>query len=574
MKRMSLCFSLIALPLIVSAQSVTEAYSISQQDLRGTARYMSMAGAFGALGGDLSSISQNPGGIGVYRSSEIGLTLDLDIMNNKSTSGDFSSSVDKTKFYLNNIGAVFAINLRNSTMPYLNLGFTYNKGASFSRSYSGSIPNLKTSMSNYIAGISNSYGLTEADVSYGDGYDPYNPPINNRTVPWLAVLGYYGFLTNPEGNPDNPNWQGQFGNGTSGKGYFKVNEKGSLDEYNIAIGGNINNVVFWGMDFDITSIFYRIESNWGESLENAYVYNPNTESVGRYQAKWNLNDNYQLQGTGFCYKLGVIVKPIQELRLGFAFHTPTLYTLDETYYDAHIDYKYTFPTNDNSTWANDGYSSTNRFNFNTPWRIIASAAGVVGSKFIISADYQWEGYKHMKYSDASNYSSWSDPWNYWDDPWNDWTDWYGAPRQKSNASTRSDYYYSANEYANAKIKEVYKDTHTIRIGAEYRVIPCFSIRAGYSFSSSPVTSKAKNYEVDVPGTGLMSNYRLDDYTNHVTFGLGYKNKAFYADLAYVYKHTSSEYFPFSPDIYNPSSAVKSNISFDTSRIALSVGYKF
>ena len=37
----------------------------------GTARFMSMGGAFTALGGDISTLSQNPAGIGVFRTSEM-----------------------------------------------------------------------------------------------------------------------------------------------------------------------------------------------------------------------------------------------------------------------------------------------------------------------------------------------------------------------------------------------------------------------------------------------------------------------------------------------------------------------
>ncbi len=560
--------------MFADAQSVPSAYSISQQDLRGTARFMSMAGAFGALGGDLSTLGQNPGGIGIYRSNEIGFTVGLDMIGSKATSGGFSNTENMTRFNLNNIGGVFTMKLPGSVMPNLNFGFTYNKGASFNRRYKGLIPNLQTSMSNYIAGISNAYDLNEADVSYGDNYDPYNPPVGTRTVPWLAVLGYYGFLTTPEVRSDeSTDWYGQFGDGTSGVGAFDVEERGSVDEYNIALGGNINNVVFWGMDFDITSLDYRISSVWSESLDNAYVYNPNTERVGRMQADWSLYDNYRLNGTGFSYRLGVIVKPIQELRLGLAFHTPTYYNLNETYYDTHLDYDYPFPTKDNSTWANDGYSAGNSFNFSTPWRVIASMAGVIGNKLIVSADYEWNGYKHMKYSEADNYGYY-DPWYDWDNPW-EWGDWYGAPSRSraDNGSPRADY-MNANDFANSIIKKVYRDTHTFRIGAEFRVLPSFSVRAGYSYTTSPVTTEVKDYRVDVPGTGIMSNYSLDNQTQHVTCGVGYKHKGFYLDLAYVYKYTSSEYFPFSPDISDPASAVRSKLEFNKSSIALSMGYKF
>lgn len=39
-------------PIMLMAQSAIDAYQLSQPDLKGTARFMSMAGAFGALGGD------------------------------------------------------------------------------------------------------------------------------------------------------------------------------------------------------------------------------------------------------------------------------------------------------------------------------------------------------------------------------------------------------------------------------------------------------------------------------------------------------------------------------------------
>ena len=58
----------------VFAQSHLDAYRFSQQDYEGTARFTSMGGAFGALGGDFTSLSLNPAGVGVYRSSEFTIT--------------------------------------------------------------------------------------------------------------------------------------------------------------------------------------------------------------------------------------------------------------------------------------------------------------------------------------------------------------------------------------------------------------------------------------------------------------------------------------------------------------------
>lgn len=575
MKKLYTALALSFLPGAMMAQSVPAAYSVSRHDLNGTARFMSMAGAFGALGGDLSCLSQNPGGIGVYRSNDISFTLGLDYNNSKSETQGASESLSNTRFNLNNIGGVFTLKLYNNTVPNINIGFTYNKAATFNRRFKGSVPQLRNSLSNYIAGVSNEAGLNEADVSYGSNYDPYNPPIGNINVPWIAVLGYYGFLTTPEGDPENPRWYGQFGDNTRGSGYFNVNERGGVDEFNIALGGNINNKLFWGMDFGITSMDYKIYSVWEESLQNAYVYNPNTNYVEQTTANWAMHDNYRLNGTGFNFKLGVVYKPIQELRLGLAFHTPTFYNINETYYDEHLDYRYPFKTESNSTYANDGYPVGNDMTLRTPWRVIASVAGVIGQNLIISADYELSTYKGVRYGEAQYVY---DPWWDWDNPWNGWGDWYGTPA-KASSDTRNGInnrytYQSAESFANSYIKKIYKDTHTIRLGAEYRILPSFSVRAGFSCESTPVSAQVRDNKIDVPGTGILTNYSLDDVTTHVTCGLGYRHKGFYADLAYVYKHVASDYYPFSVDLADVQSAVKSKVTFNNSNIALTLGYKF
>lgn len=60
-----------------SAQSAIEALKLTDTDLLGTARFVSMGGAFTALGGDISTLSQNPAGIGVYRTNEVVTTLTI-----------------------------------------------------------------------------------------------------------------------------------------------------------------------------------------------------------------------------------------------------------------------------------------------------------------------------------------------------------------------------------------------------------------------------------------------------------------------------------------------------------------
>lgn len=552
------------------SQDALTAFNLSQPDLKGTARFMGMAGAFGALGGDLSSLSQNPAGIGVYRSSDIGFTLDLDVQNSSTNFDGKVSRMDQTKFLLNNIGAVLTMRLPSKACPNLNFGFTYNKGVSFNRVYGGTINTLKNSMSNFMAGIANAYELTEGDVSFADGYDPYNAPYDYVQAPWLTVLGYNSRLINPVYNPDTEvtDWYGLWdnnsmtGNNTTGMGQFMMQERGSVNDFNIALGGNINNILYWGMNFDITSLNYSINAIWEEKLSNAAIMD-DSGVFSRGNANWNLNSLYSISGTGFNYQLGFILKPVQQFRLGFAFHTPTWYTLNEDF-SGLVNYK--IGDYSGTELTNDGIPGYTSYNFRTPWKIIASAAGVLGNNLIVSFDYEWANYGKMHYSEPTYYND----GYYWDYPW-DWYSMQSGPVALSNFPNLNDPYAGEN----GDIATYYKSSNTFRVGVEFKPISSLSIRAGYSYVSSPVRKEAKDNREVIYTSSLMPSYRFDNSTNYVTCGLGYRYSHFYVDLAYVYKNMGAEYHAFTPDIGpNAIPSPQSKVSLTDNQIVLSMGYRF
>lgn len=556
--------SILALTAVsASAQDALNAVTMSQQDLKGTARFMSMGGAFGALGGDLSTLSQNPAGIGVYRRNDIGFTLNLDCQ--RATADDFGykTTQDQTKFLLNNIGAVFTYRIDSDACPNINFGFTYNKSASFNRHVRGSIGSLQTSMTNYIAGVTQNDECTVPDLTTENNYDPYNPNDGGFAPAWISILGYDSYLISPEGTPDNPTWQGQFGRGTSGFGSFDYLEKGSIDEYNISLGGNIADVVYWGMDFDIIDMNYRLESLWGESLKGAYVNGSN----GNTASDWDLYNYYKVDGVGFNYKFGLIVKPIQEFRMGLAIHTPTWYHLTQDFY-ANTTYSYApnpgIGEGDvarGGQETNGGYTATNSFKYKAPWRFIASAALVL-PHFILSADYEWTSNRSMKYSYTDSYYD-------YDYGYDDWDDWYWKPAATRSLDKNDPYYYT-----NSDIKEYTQNTSTLRVGAEFRVTPQFSVRAGYCYSSSPVKQKVRDNGMTVYTAGTRPEYILQNSTNYVTCGLGYKYKKFYVDMAYVWKHRTGEYHAFTPDPTSSIQSPQSKLSMNNSQVVLTAGFKF
>lgn len=548
------------LPIGVSAQSAMDALQFSNSDINGTARFMSMGGAFGALGGDLSSLSQNPAGIGVYRRSEIGVTLGLDSQRANASSMGSTTDVNQTKFLFNNVGGVAAFSLGSETVPYINIGFTYNRSASFDRKYRGKIPRLGNSLSNLIAGIANTNYITDSEIENAGAY--------SIGLPWLPILGYDGYLIYPTGDAEVPHWIGQWNQQTTGYGQFDIEEKGGINDFNIAIGGNVNNTLYWGMNFGISSLSYTQMSSWGETLENATIdktfIDPDTAvpTLVSGNADWTLSNYYKATGTGFNYMLGVIVKPIQEFRLGFAFHTPTWYSINEQY-SAGIMTKYGNEPKYTYDYTNNGIDGYNSYNLRTPWRFIASAAGVIGNSFILSVDYEWASYGSMKFSEYNDYGYSYD--------WDDWSAVSGVASRSIYGFAFSDPYYDTNN----DIKEYCKTESTIRVGAEYRVIPEFSLRAGFAYTDSPVKASVRDNRHTVYTAGTISNYTLDDHKIYLSFGVGYRHQSFYADLAYQYKETKSTYHAYTPDPDNPGiQSPQSSLKLENNRVVLSMGFKF
>lgn len=573
MKKLYLAGALLALPFLADAQSAIDAYRFSQPDMKGTARFMSMGGAFGALGGDLSSIAYNPAGLGVYRRGEVGITMDFDIQSATSESDGFKNTQNQTKYPLSNAGGVVSFNLYNNVMPNINLAFTYNKAASFNAHYVGGIPNLSNSLTNYIAGITNTEGATVADVETTSSFDPYNPNDGGYAAPWLSILGYDSYFITPTGDDDDPNWIGQWNSQTSGRGSFDVLTTGGVNEYNIAIGGNFANKLFWGLDFGISDLNYNMTAVWGEQLQNATV--DNAEGTANTSAEWKMSNYYSVGGTGYNLKLGLIYRPIQELRLGFSFTTPTWYSINESYL-ARTNFNYPnlniADMQQNSAVTNGGLWGTNSYNFRTPWKIMVSAAGVIGRNLIVSADFEWQKFDKMRFYDGGNGGFYDYDYGY---DWDDWGDWpYYAPAGQQKASPalyNTDPWYATNK----DIQNYYKSTTTIRVGAEYRITPRFSIRAGYAHVSSPVKSEAKDGSMMIYTSGTMTNYRLDNSTDYITCGLGYNFNNFYIDGAFVHKRLGSEYHAYTPDPVNPQiPSPSSKLTITNNQIVISAGFRF
>lgn len=115
------------------AQYTEDALLFSQGDNGGTARFKAMGGASTALGGDISSITGNPAGLGFYNQSDASATLRYQYNKNKVNYFGRKSDSKTDNFNIDNGGVVFHLptvryggDLTKGWLNF-NVGIAYNR---------------------------------------------------------------------------------------------------------------------------------------------------------------------------------------------------------------------------------------------------------------------------------------------------------------------------------------------------------------------------------------------------------------------------------------------------------------
>jgi hypothetical protein len=181
------------------AQNDIDAMRYSQLTFGGTARFASMAGSMGALGGDISTLSFNPAGIAVFRKTEISITPSLFSQTTSSTYNGNNSSDYKLNFNLGNIGIVTAsiIDQKKNTSGWqsVNFGFGYNRTNNFHNRISIEGDSKKSSLlDTYVA---NAYGQPSSNFdqfSTNLAWQTYliNPADTSGSYVYNHVIPNYG----------------------------------------------------------------------------------------------------------------------------------------------------------------------------------------------------------------------------------------------------------------------------------------------------------------------------------------------------------------------------------------------
>lgn len=453
-----------AWPLMSHAQDYTDALRFNRNDLMGTARSQAMAGAYGAVGADLSSMSINPAGMAVYRATEIGLSLGVNVIKDESEFYQSKGSDDRVRVPFDQIGAAFSIGRMREEGGGLyssNMFIGYNRLADFSSRQVYYDPFSYNSLLDYFCFDEQKLALMTGDLAY-------KAYLTNDTLGGAFTYNVWEQFVVDDVNP-------KFRQDQEGKGLVNmkknVKEDGSKGDISIGYAGNVANKLYFGGSVNIRTLSYENKTTHYESFEG-YTVDPASPTYFSYRT------NLDQDGTGVCFNLGLIYRPVNFIRLGFALHSPTFYSINERY-SAHIHN----PARGLIVDADGEYE----YKYRSPSRFIASVAGIFGKSGLVSVDFERTNHSRSKFKQKDSDDDFS----------------YSDPFESTNSLMRN---------------EILKASNTLRIGGELSVLSPIYLRAGYRFTTPGVKSA---YYLNKP----------KDYA--ISGGIGVRLNNFFADLAYV-----------------------------------------
>lgn len=494
------------------AQTPEDALRTAWFTQNGTARNMAIGGVAGSLGGDISDNHINPAGIGLYKTNEFVLSPGFILNRNKfnyrgtdtansknafnyGTSGFiFSSGTNKNRKWTSSAVAISVNQVANYNNHIQFKGF--NNFSSFTEQYLEELvkdrADTNAALSNYIFGSSLAFRTFLIDTTSGPGG---------------AVTGYQSLVPISTGVNQS----------------YDATTSGGYHEIALGLAGNLEDKMYVGGSFTIPIINYRRDIVYSETDA---TNNPNNQ----FQS-FEYKETFTSKAIGIGAKLGIIYKPQDFWRIGFAFHTPQLMGFTDKISAAITANTETYVSGGirsaNSNDLNSGNPGERKYNLITPWRAIVSASYVIREisdtrlqKGFISADLEYVNYRGARYSPANRADQ-----------------------------ALVDYY----DLVNAGIKDTYKGNINFRLGGELK-FHTIMFRLGGAYYGSPYADAA-----------LKANRVL------ATGGIGYRDHGMFIDLSYVHTFTKDVQFAYrlndKPNTFAEQGGNRGNI-------VLTLGFKF
>ena len=463
MKRFILFVSLLTLTA-TQAQNITDGLRYSSEQINGTARFTSLSGAMGALGGNLSAMGVNPAGSAVFLKPN--LTFSTAILDTRNQANYFNTNIEShdSDFTLNQGGGVFVFHnpKEDSAFKKFTLGINYNT----TRNYDDYL---------FIAGIGNTsiadFFLTQAqgiplnllELQPGESISDLYRYLGETegSSAQNAFLGYQGFIIDPA-DPNNPTNSTYISNVADGNfnQEFSNWSQGYNGKFILNFATQVNDNFFFGVNLNTHSINYD---------NSTYLYETNNNN-GSLVNRIGFENNLSVIGTGFSAQFGGIAKIAQNLRLGLSYDTPTWHTISEAT-SQYLESRRTIDGQSFTKIVNPHIVNVYRdYNLRTPGKITTSAAYIFGQSGLLSFDYSYKDYSNITYSPTN------------------------------------DTYFSN---LNRNIENTLKGVSSFKVGAEYR-IQQLSLRGGYNYEESPY--KNKETVGDLTGFSLGAGYNFGNFT--------------------------------------------------------------
>ncbi|MDY0090196.1 MAG: outer membrane protein transport protein [Flavobacteriaceae bacterium] len=472
MKKVMITLAFFATTMATIAQEIQDAVRYSQDNLTGTARFRAMGGAFGALGGDLSSIGVNPAGSAVFMNNQMGFTLTSFNQKNKSNYFGQSKSEKDSSFDFNQLGAVFVFHNdeENSKWKKIALGINYDNNGDFENSVFSAGTNPNTSVAGYFLSYANGIPL---------GNIVNNPYTSLSYAEQQAYFGYEGYIINPvDEGMDNTLYTSNVPTGN----YYQenyVSTKGYNGKLNFNIAAQYDDFLFFGLNLNAHFVDFN-------RYQSFYESNSNDTENGTQRIRFE-NDLYTY-GNGFSFQLGTIAKVTNDLRVGLAYQSPTWFRLNDEFSQslAAVNHE-------------EGQAFTDIVNpqiinlyplykLQTPGSWTGSLAYVFGQNGLISFDYIIKDYSNTRFK------------------------------------PKSDSYFRD---LNNQMSNILDITSEFRVGAEYR-IKQLSLRGGYRFEQSPYKNGKTIGDLNALSAGLGYNFGSTKLDLAYTYTKRDLNEAFFS----------------------------------------------
>ncbi len=495
------------------SQSVNNGLIFSQETNGGTARFKGLGNAKTALGGDISSITGNPAGLGFFGQSDISITFNYDNAANKGTYFGNSVSKNKGRFGVDHAGVVFHFPKNEGYHGWqnFNIGIGYENTNRFSN-----------------------------HVRY-EGVNPDNT-IVSAYADDIAQFGDQAFANNLSGMKLIERFA------DTDKGYFPITgEFGNKDQISdilttgnsfktsLAFGGNYNNVFYIGGNIGFTSFIHEnsaqfSEYGWTKDAAAVAADNPGSNFIDPTHPNYDFLDaNYEMlddyyqrsEGTGIDFKIGAIYKPTVDWNIGATITSPTWYTVDQ-YTESYIGVDYYDNENAEEAFDFGETEFTDDFSYRliTPWKFGLGVSRFFG-RGLISADAEYVNYSSIKIRDTR------------------------GPNSSEDALWDQDF------------KDAYRGAVNLRVGGEYLITNTVSGRAGINYFGNPY----KN---------------ADNKQYSGSLGLGTKlTNTLYLDLAVVHLINDYKVSPYLIDegFWGSASPV-ADIKHQRTNVVLTLGAKF